>query len=124
MNSLSPRRHAYRLIALQAGAAGVISAAWILAGLVFAASAFLGGVVAVLPNFYFAIRFFAHTSPRHADHIIRTFYWGEVTKLLFSAALAVAIFKLWPGITPLPFFSGFIAAYFGLWFTPFVMRKK
>ena len=94
--SESPRQQAYRLVALQAIVAGVVAVVWLASSLTAAVSALLGGLAAVLPSFYFAYRFFAATHARQVQRIVRAFYWGELTKLLLSAGLVIAISRLWP----------------------------
>lgn len=120
----SPRQQAYRLVALQAMMAGVVAACWSLSGWIAAVSALLGGLAAVLPSFYFAYRFFAATHARQVQKIIRAFYWGELTKLLLSAFLVIAISRWWPKLALLPFFSDFAAAYLGFWLAPLVANKS
>lgn len=120
---LQPRQQAYRLIGLQMGLAGVIAIAWLLNGWIAAISALLGGLAAVLPNLYFAYRFFVETAARQVERIVRAFYWGELTKLLLSAFLVISISKLWPGMAVYPFFSNFAAAYLSVLLAPLVMRK-
>jgi len=122
VESALPRQQAYRLVALQMGVAGILAIAWLFSGGVAAISALLGGLAAVLPGLYFAHRFFATTHARQAEKIIKAFYWGELTKLLLSAFLVIAISKLWPNLAILPFFSNFAAAYLGSWLAPLVYR--
>lgn len=121
---LSPRQQAYRLVALQAIVAGAVAVGWLASSLTAAVSALLGGVAVVLPSFYFAYRFFAATHARQVQRIIRAFYWGELTKLLLSAFLVIAISKWWPKLAILPFFSDFAAAYLGFWLAPLIMRQS
>jgi ATP synthase protein I len=82
---------------------------WIWKGSNAAYSAILGGVTAILPNFYFARRLFVQTGAQAAKKIIRAFYRGEAIKLLLTAALCLLILK-WIRVSGLPFFAGFIAA--------------
>lgn len=117
---VSPRQRAFRLVALQVAVAIIIALFWLAAGGTAMLAAILGGLAAVLPNVYFTMRFFSQTEARKADRIIRNFYWGELTKLLLSALIVIALFKWWPGMPPLPFFSGFICASLGFWFAPLV----
>jgi ATP synthase protein I len=117
------RQQAYRLVALQAIVAGVVAVCWLVSSWTAAVSALLGGGAVVLPSLYFAYRFFAVTHARSAQRIIRAFYWGELTKLLLSAFLVIAISRLWPKLVILPFFSDFAATYLGFWLAPLVMRK-
>lgn len=121
--SATSRQLAYRLVALQMGVAGVVTIGWLLSGWVAAFSALLGGLAAVLPSLYFARRFFSATHARQAERIIKAFYWGELTKLLLSAFLVIALSKLWPGMAILPFFSNFVAAYLSFMLAPFVVRR-
>jgi ATP synthase protein I len=115
MSGLSPRQQALRLVAAQTLMAVIIAIGWLFTGWVAFLSALLGGIAAVLPSFYFARRFFATTDARKVERIIRAFYWGEITKILLSAGLAIGFIKMWPKIAILPFFSDFIGAYLGFW---------
>ena len=122
--SVSPRQFALRLVVLQALTATVVAGVWAMTGWVAGVSALLGGLATILPSLYFAIRFFAATQARQVDRIIKAFYWGELTKLVLSAALVIALFQLWPGMAELPFFCGFISACLGFWLAPCVIRNK
>ncbi|MBS0352117.1 MAG: ATP synthase subunit I [Proteobacteria bacterium] len=115
-----PHQFAYRLIALQAGVVLIVAAGWLLAGVPSAVSALLGGLAAILPCLYFAHRFFSATHARQVNRIIRTFYWGELTKLLLSACLVIAVTKVWPKVEMIPFMSDYAAAYFSFWLAPLI----
>jgi len=113
---------AFRLMAIQSIVVVLISAMWGLHSFDALSSALLGGVVAIVPNVYFAYRFFA--SGRHADpkKIVRTFYTGELLKLVITIVLAIGIFMLLP-ILLLPFLTGLVGATLGLWSAPKVVAS-
>jgi ATP synthase protein I len=109
-----------KLVGLQGGVVGIMAAAWLMAGWPAAVSALLGGLAVVLPSFYFAYRFFAVTHARQVRRIIRSFYWGEFTKIALSGVLVVLIARCWPDMAALPFFSSFLAASLSVWLVPLI----
>lgn len=86
--------------------------------------AFLGGLVFILPNSYFAYRFFAKGRKTNQPHsIVGAFYKGEMIKLLMTAGLALAIFATMK-VRILPFIVGFAAATLGLWMAPLLLTLR
>jgi ATP synthase protein I len=82
-----------------------------------ALSVILGGLACVLPSAYFARRFFFSTDARAAKQIIRSFYIGEMIKLLLTGILVIVFVRYFP-VSLLPFFVGFAGAQFGFWLAP------
>ncbi len=124
VRNLAARKLGYSLVALQMLITVAISAMWFFAGRGAAVSALLGGSAAVFPNLYFVYRFFATTHARQATRIIRTFYWGEFTKLLLTGILIILITRLWPNVLGLPLFSGLVGAYMAVWFAPLIILNN
>ena len=56
--------------------------AWWVGDIAHAVSAWLGGLIAWLPNVYFSIRFGMRKDRRTAKEVVRAFYLGEAVKLL------------------------------------------
>jgi ATP synthase protein I len=125
MRGVSQRQRACRLIALQMLAALIVAAAfWLNSELVSSISVILGGLAAVLPGLFFTFCFFAAPFARQVERIIKVFYWGEVIKLLSSAALMIAIPKIWPSINLLAFFTGFAIAYLMIGWAPLIVERR
>lgn len=95
----------------------LISAAWGLHSFDAMSSALLGGLVSILPNMYFAYRFFASGQQSDPKKIVRALYAGEILKLVITVVLAIGIFMLLP-ILLLPFLTGLVGATLGLWSAP------
>lgn len=66
--------------------------AWWLKGPLAAYSSFLGGVIAIVPQLFFARKAFAKHGARAARQILGTFYVGEVLKWLSSITLFTLVF--------------------------------
>ncbi|WP_244670071.1 ATP synthase subunit I [Coxiella endosymbiont of Amblyomma nuttalli] len=107
----------YRLMGLQAVAATIIALCWWLKGATEALSAFLGGAVCMLPNFYFARHLFAVTGSLAIKRIMINFFLGELIKLGLSAMLVILVVIFIP-VAILPFIVGFAGAQFAFWFAP------
>ncbi|SDW79372.1 F0F1 ATP synthase subunit I [Marinobacter mobilis] len=56
-------------------------------------SAFLGGLVFLLPHGYFAFKAFRYSGARAAKQIMSSFYQGEAGKLILCAILFTMVFK-------------------------------
>jgi ATP synthase protein I len=98
------------LAALIAGLLG-----WLMAGRLSGMSALLGGVIALLPNVYFAWKLGVRDDRRTARQVVGSLYGGELIKLLMTAALFAAIFQV-PGVRMLPLFGGYIMGLTVFWF--------
>ncbi len=82
---------------------------WILQGLIAGYSGLLGGLVALIPNSYFAFRVYRYSGARSARAIVTEFYSGEAGKLILTAVLFIAV---WLAVKPLvvaAVFGGYIA---------------
>lgn len=113
----------YRLLGLQMIAVALVMVAWFFKGYELAITALAGGLISIAPNFFWAKRFFSKIHNHTPKQILRSFYLGELIKMMVSVALlvvAVCVFK----VNLLPLFSGFLAAYLGLWFTPMLARQE
>lgn len=100
----------YRTIGVQllaTAVAGLVALFW--AGPLAAKSAMLGGMVATVPNAYFAWRAFLYTGTRSAAKAVGGFFQAEIGKFLFTAILFAAVFKLAQPIQPLVLFGVFVA---------------
>ncbi len=77
-------------------------------------SSFIGGMAAVIPNSYLALKV-VQTSNQDAQKIVNAFYLGEVGKLLLTGLLFYLIFQI-PNIELLPLLAGYTAALSVFWF--------
>lgn len=78
-------------------------------------SAWLGSLVAWLPNLYFSYRFGRQDDSRTAKQVISALYGGEAVKWLLTFGLFAAV--LWiPGVRVLPLFGGYIVTLTVFWF--------
>ncbi|KAF1070372.1 MAG: hypothetical protein GAK45_00815 [Pseudomonas citronellolis] len=93
------RQPAIRLLLVQL-AVLLLGAAtlWFLRGAVAGYSGLFGGVIAWLPNVYFARKAFRYSGARSAQLIVRSFYAGEAGKLILTAVLFALAFA---GVKPL-----------------------
>jgi ATP synthase protein I len=79
-----------------------------------ALSSVLGGLVAFIPNLYFALRI-SGSAGQEARKILQSFYTGEAVKLALTAALFMLIFQI-PNIEFLPLLAGYTTALSVFWF--------
>jgi len=82
-------------------------------GWLAARSALLGGLIAFVPNAYFALRI-CRSREETPRRFVRRFYVGEAVKLVLTAALFFLVLQL-PDVQALPMFLGFIAVLGGFW---------
>jgi ATP synthase protein I len=81
-------------------------------------SALTGGMIATLANAWFAIKVFVGRQPEEPAVVLRSFYWGELNKILFTCAMFVAAFVL---IRPVNA-AALLAVYFFVHMTPAVVN--
>ena len=87
-------------------------------------SGFLGGVIAWLPNLYFAQKAFRYSGARAARDILKSFYAGEAGKFVLTAVLFALVFV---GVKPLDaraVFAVFILTQMVSWFAPLLIKAK
>lgn len=102
---------------------GVALVIWLFWGFYSGVSAFTGGMICVIPNLYFAWRFFSATGALAAKQIVRGMYRAEMIKLLLTGLLFLVVFTYLP-IDVLPFFAGFILTQFVGWFAPLIIQFR
>src|SRR3989344_4487738 len=114
------RREAYRLVGMQCLVFCGIGIYWLIKSDFYnASSVLLGGMCCVLPNLYFARRFFRRVGAKFAKEIVKAFYWGEVIKFIWTGSLVILVLKC-VSVNMLPFMTGFIGAQFGVWLAPWL----
>ena len=109
-----------QLIALS----GTALALWQWHGVVVGYSGLCGGLIAWLPNMYFAHKAFRYSGARAAQAIVRSFYAGEAGKLIFTAVLFALTFAGVKPLAPLAVFGVFILTQLVSWFAPLLLRTR
>ncbi len=82
---------------------------WLFQGVVAGYSGLLGGLIALIPNAYFAFRVFRYFGARSARAIVSEIFSGEAGKLILTAVLFITV---WVGVEPLEavaVFTGYLA---------------
>lgn len=87
-------------------------------------SALCGGLIAWLPNVYFAFKAFRYSGARAAQAIVRSFYAGEAGKLILTAVLFALLFAGVKPLAPLAVFGVFALTQLVSWFAPLLMRTR
>ena len=93
-------------------------------GAVSGYSGLCGGLIAWLPNLYFAHKAFRFSGARAAQNIVRSFYAGEMGKMILTAVLFALTFA---GVKPLDapaVFGVFLLTQAVSWFAPLLMRTR
>lgn len=112
------------LLLAQLTLVGLMTLAGVIAGGAAAAvSALTGGMVAFLPNAYFAWRMFRHQGARYTKQIVSGFYRAEAGKFGLTAALFLLVFVLVPPSNPAFFFGAYVVTLFAHWLAPWLMRR-
>lgn len=86
----------------------VTAAAFVLGDAAWAKSVFLGSLVAVIPNGYFAWRAFRYNQTRSAEKVLGSFFLAEMGKVALTALLFAATFKWGQPLHAVSVFVGFI----------------
>lgn len=112
---MDPKPRVYRIVRTQlAVTVAVALAVLVLAGRESAYSAFAGGMISVIANFYFAMQMFrgARKSPRQ---LVTAFYVGEAVKILITVVLFVFAIKVLH-VLFLPLFITYVITLMVYWF--------
>jgi len=97
---------------------------WQWKGVVAGYSGLCGGLIAWLPNMYFAHKAFRFSGARAAQAIVRSFYAGEAGKLILTAVLFALTFAGVKPLAPLAVFGVFVLTQLVSWFAPLLMRTR
>lgn len=104
----------HKILLMQVGVIVVVSIGFLIGSTSSATlSSLSGGLIAFLPNLYFAYRM-SLAKGRSAQKIVRTFYGSESTKILLTCGLFAIAFQL-PKIQFLPLMVCFIAVLCVFW---------
>lgn len=90
-------------------------------GAVHAQSAFVGGMIAIIPNVFFALKAFRYAGAKSSKQVVESFYSGEKYKLVITAVLFALVFKFL-SITPVPLFGTYCVAVVLPLLTPFLFK--
>jgi len=93
-------------------------------GTVSGYSGLCGGLIAWLPNLYFAHKAFRFSGARAAQAIVRSFYAGEAGKLIMTAVLFALTFAGVKPLEALAVFGVFVLTQLVHWFTPLLMHTR
>ncbi len=96
---------------------------WLIADWRSAYSAFIGGMIYILPLWYFAIKAFSHAGARSAKKIASSFYMGQTLRILLVIA-GMCIAYIWLAIEPVAMISIFFVCVFTQHFSLFLNVKK
>ncbi len=107
-------------------AAGLLAALalWWWRGPVSGYSGLCGGLIAWVPNLYFAHKAFRFGGARAAQAIVRSFYAGEAGKLILTAALFALTFAGVKPLEALAVFGVFLLAQLVNGFAPLLVRTR
>ena len=97
---------------------------WQWQGSVAGYSGLCGGLIAWLPNLYFAHKAFRFSGARAAQAIVRSFYAGEAGKLVLTAVLFALTFAGVKPLAPLAVFGVFVLTQLVSWFAPLLMKTR
>lgn len=98
----------HRITLVQLGALGPMCLLLVAYDKVFALSALCGGLIAVVPQAYFATLAFRWRGAKSARAIARSSYAGEVGKFLLSVAGFAVVFATLRPIDGLAVFAGYL----------------
>ncbi|HLD67795.1 MAG TPA: F0F1 ATP synthase subunit I [Pseudomonas sp.] len=97
---------------------------WQSVGPVAGYSGLCGGLIAWLPNLYFAHKAFRFSGARAAQAIVRSFYAGEAGKLILTAVLFALTFAGVKPLEALAVFGVFVLTQLVNWFAPLLMKTR
>jgi ATP synthase protein I len=90
-------------------------AAFVVGGWGSATSAVIGGLIAFIPNAFFALFWGCFHESKGARHVLHAFYVGEALKLALTGVLFFLAFQF-REIEHLPLFVGFVVTLGVFWF--------
>jgi ATP synthase protein I len=121
--SPQPLKIAYQLVALQGVFVIIVAILAYRWGIQAAYSVFLGGVVLILPNIWFAHRFIHRWRTRSIKQLASGLYLGELIKLLICGFLSAIFVKL-VALDYRAFLLGLVSAQILYWILAPVMMYR
>ena len=113
----SGRVVAYRLLYIQILLTTISSLIFLSTDIKAAYSAFIGGVICVVPNLVFVIYAYRFGGARAAKKIASSFYRGEALKVMLTALMFAATFILLP-ISIGPLMTTYVLCLLVFWIAP------
>lgn len=92
-------------------------------GVSYAKSAFIGGVVAIVPNIIFALKAFKYAGAQSSRKVVESFYSGVKLKMLYTALLFALVFKFME-VIPSAFLSTYCMVVFFPLLQPMFLTKR
>ena len=119
----SGKRVVNRLLLLQVALSFAMAISVFFCDNIHAADAiFLGGLIGLRANFYFARKFFVFTGARQATAWMKTIYLAEAKKIVINVVLLLIVIKWVSSIELMPFLMGFVAMQFLQGFAPLLLK--
>ncbi|OGT05999.1 MAG: hypothetical protein A2103_03440 [Gammaproteobacteria bacterium GWF2_41_13] len=119
----SGKRVVNRLLLLQVALSFAMAISVFFCDNIHAADAiFLGGLIGLPANFYFARKFFVFTGARQATAWMKTIYLAEAKKIVINVVLLLIVIKWVSSIELMPFLMGFVAMQFLQGFAPLLLK--
>ena len=127
-NSLKGRTYALKMLAAQALLILVLSLVSAIWDQRIALTLFMGGMISVLANLWFALVVFRPPLGSPPGRMLVAFYLGEAGKLLVVALLFILAFKKLPWLQEtkmgLVLLTGFIAGQGFVWLYPLIKHRS
>lgn len=101
----------------------ILACAWGIVDRKVTPSVLYGGIACILPNLYFAYRFFSRKHTKRPGQIVVSFYLGEFVKMIVSA-LIIVLAVLYGHAWLLPTVIGYFVANSVFWFAPTLVLKQ
>ena len=86
-------------------------------------SAWLGGLVYIIPNALFAFKLVQFEQAGSAKQIVRAFYSAEALKIVVSMLLFATVF-IYCKLKPVAFFGAYVMLLMTHWFAPWIIVNK
>ncbi|PCJ47641.1 MAG: ATP F0F1 synthase subunit I [Gammaproteobacteria bacterium] len=111
------RKVANRILVIQALIAIISALGFLLIDYKAAYSAFIGGMICLVPNLVFVIYAYRYGGARAAKKIASSFYRGEALKIMLTALLFAVTFITTP-ISIGPLMTTYVFCLLVFWFAP------
>lgn len=118
------RHQAFRVLLIQTGFCILLSICLFLDSPVAAGSAMLGGVLYLLPMFYFTHRMFLLYKEQTAKQALVQIYANQIWKMLISAIAFAMVFILVKQVNPFALFGMFILMQISGWFAQIKLNNR
>jgi ATP synthase protein I len=91
---------------------------------IIAYSVFLGGLIQIIPQAWFARQAFRYAGARRVQSIVSAMYWGETGKVVLSAVLFTTTFLMVSPLSVGALFSSFVTMILVQWFSIYTILKR